>query len=73
LKKNLDSTSVLKGLISGKDNKTSMPSTVSDDRLKSSLAVILELLNEIENNKKAKQERVIYLEKKIQSAFSEYC
>ena len=73
MKKNLDSTSVLKGLISGKDNKPSIPSTVSDDRLKSSLAVILELLNEIENSKKAKQERVIYLEKKIQSAFSEYC
>jgi transglutaminase-like putative cysteine protease len=35
--------------------------------------VIAELLNEIEKNKKAKQDRAIYLEQKIQSAFSDYC
>lgn len=66
---------VSKGLTPGKEDseKHLNVSTVSEDRLKSSLAVILELLNEMENSKKAKQERINYLEKKIKSAFSDYC
>jgi len=50
------------GLTPGKDGSEKKElltqSTVSDDRLKSSLAVIMELHNELEISKKAKQERI---------------
>jgi hypothetical protein len=69
MKKNLDSTSIFTGITPKQDNnskiKSSTPSTISDETLKSSLTVIAELLNEIEKNKKAKQDRAIYLEQKI--------